>query len=145
MDSLTEKMDYILTTIDQNRWISFSKDDSPETFKAKDKLRAFGLIERHGQYSWHLTEEGYKAVELGGFKQWQDNRQTVPDGAIRIDNVSIISGDRNKVDQSSTTKHNSHSKNKKWRVATLMKWVLLIIGGIAAIATIYQVYKQYSL
>lgn len=144
MDNLTEKMDYILTTIDQNRWISFSKDDSPETFKAKDKLRAFGLIERHGKYSWQLTEEGYKAVEMGGFKPWHDNRKTTNESGVRIDTVSIISGNRNKVDQSSTTKYNSPTKNQKGWVASFIKWTLLIVGGIAALATIYQVYKQYN-
>lgn len=71
MDKLSQKMDFILKTIDKNRWISFSKDDTPDTFKAKDKLRAFGLIERHGKLSWQLTDEGYKAIELGGFAKWQ--------------------------------------------------------------------------
>lgn len=30
-------------------------------------------------------------------------------------------------------------------VALIVKWLLLFIGGIAAVATIYQVYKQYNL
>ena len=68
-------MNAILNYIDKNRWIAFSKDDTPERFKAKDKLRALGLIERHGKLSWQLTEEGYKAVELGGFHEWLKQKE----------------------------------------------------------------------
>ena len=74
-DLITIEMENILKNIDQNRWISFSKSDTDETFKAKDKLRAFGLIERHGKLSWQLTEEGYKAIELGGFFKWKKQRR----------------------------------------------------------------------
>ena len=74
MDKLSNDINAILEYIDKNRWIAFSKDDSPERFKAKDKLRAYGLIERHGKQSWQLTKEGYQAVELGGFHQWFKNQ-----------------------------------------------------------------------
>ena len=95
MNDLTNKMNWILTEIDKNRWIAFSKDDSTEIFKAKDKLRAFGLIERHGKLSWQLTGEGYKAVELGGFDQWADHnkiKESVESRSnISAENISIIS------------------------------------------------------
>jgi hypothetical protein len=68
MDEITKLMDDMLTHLDKERWISFTKDDSPETFKARDKLRAFGLIEKYNEYSWRLTGEGYRALELGGFE-----------------------------------------------------------------------------
>jgi signal peptidase I len=74
MEQLTKDMNAILEYIDKNRWIAFSKDDSSDRFKAKDKLRAYNLIERHGELSWQLTEEGYKAVELGGFHKWSKNK-----------------------------------------------------------------------
>lgn len=67
-------MNSILHYIDENRWIAFSKTDSADLYKAKDKLRAYGLIERHSKLSWQLTKEGYKAVELGGFDQWIQNQ-----------------------------------------------------------------------
>lgn len=70
MDQLTKDMNAILNHIDKNRWIAFSKDDTPDRFKAKDKLRALNLIERRGKLSWQLTEVGYKAIELGGFHNW---------------------------------------------------------------------------
>ncbi|MCK0144319.1 hypothetical protein MWU78_01495 [Arenibacter sp. F26102] len=70
MTQLNKDINEILEYIDKNRWIAFSKNDSPRRFKAKDKLRAFSLIERHGSKSWQLTKEGYNAVELGGFEKW---------------------------------------------------------------------------
>lgn len=70
MDELNQEIERILNHLDKERWIAFSKDDSPTTFKAKDKLRAYGLIERHGKLSWQLTKEGYKAIELGGYSKW---------------------------------------------------------------------------
>ncbi len=73
MDELTKVMNNILSYIDKNRWISFSKADAGIKYKAKDKLRAFGLIERHGSTSWQLTKDGYTAVSLGGFEEWQKN------------------------------------------------------------------------
>lgn len=75
MKELTNEMNLLLNEIDKNRWISLSKDSEDLSFKAKDKLRAFGLIERHGKLSWQLTEEGYKAIELGGFEQWKNSRE----------------------------------------------------------------------
>lgn len=46
MSELTKNMNQMLLEIDKKRWISLSKDSVNELFKAKDKLRAFGLIER---------------------------------------------------------------------------------------------------
>jgi hypothetical protein len=75
MDELNQEIERILKHLDNERWISFSKDESPTIFKAKDKLRAYGLIERHGKLSWQLTKEGYKAVELGGYSKWLKTQQ----------------------------------------------------------------------
>lgn len=68
MNDIAKFMEAILSYLDQNRWISFSKDDSPETFKANDKLRAYWLIEEYKRFSWHLTKEGNSAVALDGFR-----------------------------------------------------------------------------
>ena len=35
-------------------------------------------------------------------------------------------------------------KQYKVKVAKIINWILLLIGGLAAIATIYQVYKQFN-
>lgn len=75
MDELNQEIERILIHLDNERWIAFSKNDSSTTFKAKDKLRAYGLIERHGKLSWQLTKEGYKAVELGGYGKWLKTQQ----------------------------------------------------------------------
>jgi hypothetical protein len=47
--------------------------------------------------------------------------------------------------QSSSFSKNQITKQKqdKAKVAKIINWVLLLIGGVAAIATIYQVYKQF--
>lgn len=48
--------------------------------------------------------------------------------------------------QSSLFNKNQITKQKqdKAKVAKIINWVLLLIGGVAAIATIYQVYKQFN-
>jgi hypothetical protein len=75
MEELNQEIERILKHLDRERWIAFSKDDSSTTFKAKDKLRAYGLIERHGKLSWQLTKEGYNALELGGYNNWLKAQQ----------------------------------------------------------------------
>ena len=70
MSKLTDDMNAILESLDMNRSIVFSKDDSTDRHKAKDKLRAYKLIEKYGKQSWQLTIEGYRAIELGGFDEW---------------------------------------------------------------------------
>jgi hypothetical protein len=77
MNDIAKSLEVILNHLEHHRWISFSKDDSPETFKAKDKLRAYGLIEEYKRYSWRLTKEGYNAIALGGFEAWYDREQQV--------------------------------------------------------------------
>jgi len=70
MDKIKVKIDEMLNHFGNNNSISFSQDTTDEMFKARDKLRAFGLIEEHKKYSWRLTREGYKAIDLGGFDKW---------------------------------------------------------------------------
>jgi hypothetical protein len=48
----------------------FTQDTTEQLFKAKDKLFAYGLIEKHNEYSWKLTQEGHRAIEIGGFEKW---------------------------------------------------------------------------
>jgi len=61
----------MLFEIHKKRWISLSKDSPKILFDAKAKLAAYGLIERQGNLSWKLTKDGYEAVELGGYNEWQ--------------------------------------------------------------------------
>lgn len=71
MSNLYEEIDKVLNQINEKRWISLSKSSPDIVFKAKDVLRAYKLIERQGELSWRLTEEGYKAIDLGGFENWK--------------------------------------------------------------------------
>ena len=71
MTELTEKMNWMLFEIHKKRWISLSLDDPEIIFDAKAKLAAYALIERQSKSSWKLTKDGYEAVELGGFDEWQ--------------------------------------------------------------------------
>lgn len=139
-------MDGILDHLDKERWISFSKDDSAETFKARDKLRAYGLIEEYKRYSWRLTKDGYKAIELGGFEKWYENENkgrhsefTQPQ--IKVDNLSIVTGNKNNINQSKldnspksvlTTDIKSNKENKRsWLEIT--GWIVGILAGLIAI------------
>jgi hypothetical protein len=44
---------------------------------------------------------------------------------------------------SSSNEATKKQKQDKASVAKIINWILLIVGGIAALATIYQVYKQF--
>lgn len=68
---MTSIIDKLLTKFENSNIVAFSKDDSDETFKALDKLRAFGLVELVSNNSWCLTKEGYTAIEMGGFINWK--------------------------------------------------------------------------
>lgn len=145
MDELTTNMNDILSHLDNERWISFSKDDSRERFKARDKLRAFGLIEQYSQYSWRLTGEGYKAIELGGFDAWYSNhkKDLALENSYGADNISIITGNHNKINQSNltnsedlTVEQKNRKKSKKGN--SLIERISWIVGIIAGLIAIYE-------
>lgn len=59
----------LLKEILEKRFISFTKDDTAETFASRNKLAAYDLIEETKPNHWILTKDGYKAIELG-FEKW---------------------------------------------------------------------------
>jgi hypothetical protein len=59
-----------------------------------------------------------------------------------IYNESMVTGGQIQPSSFSKKQITQH-KEDKGKTAKNIKWVLLFIGGIAALATIYQVYKQY--
>lgn len=75
MEKNNPEIDTILDYLSDNRWIPFTQDTSKELFNAKDKLFALGLLEPHNEYSWKLTKEGHRAIELGGFDKWMKTQQ----------------------------------------------------------------------
>ncbi len=90
--------DKILKDIEAFGVISSNKDDGIDKRKAIQKLKAFGLIHEQPKSNWRLTEKGYKAI-LIGFDNWViSNNKHTP--FISADNISIITGDNNRVDQS---------------------------------------------
>jgi hypothetical protein len=64
VDNMTTE-DEILQQINRDRVVAFTKDDSEESFKALDRLSAFGLVYEQPKYQWRLTDKGYKAVSMG--------------------------------------------------------------------------------
>lgn len=64
--------DQILNEIAENNFITFTKDDSKERYDALYKLEAFNLVSKHSKYSYKLTQEGFKAIALGGFDNWMN-------------------------------------------------------------------------
>lgn len=99
--------DEILNQIYNERYVSFTKDDSEDRFKALDKLRAFGLVEPHGKYSWQLTKDGYNAVSKG-FDKFISG-EVLPDSNLHVENLSIIQFNKKGLNQSNienfTSKH----------------------------------------
>lgn len=143
MEELTTQMNDILSHLDKERWISFSKSDSGERFKACDKLRAFGLIEKYNQNSWRLTGEGYKAVEFGGIEEWYVNRKKEQslENSSSGDNISIITGNNNNVNNSNIVNSldskvsQKNSTDPKGRNSLIEKisWIVGIIAGLVAV------------
>jgi len=135
----------MLFHLDNNRWISFSKSDSTERFKARDKLRAFGLIEQYSLYSWRLTGEGYKAIELGGFEEWYSNqkKEQKQGSSNGGDNISIITGSNNNINQSNLvdsadSKVEQKNRNMPKGKISLVERISWIVGIIAGIIAIYE-------
>lgn len=133
MSELTRDMNQLLFEIDKKRWISLSKDSAKELFKAKDKLRAFGLIERQGKFSWKLTRNGYEAVELGGFDEWLAQNQSDKNQAIEqnynAENITITNGDSNTVNNTNGTRGKPEPIIKR----VIIGIIIIIIAGIAMI------------
>lgn len=90
--------DIIMQQINTNRVVAFSKSDSPDRLKALDRLRAFGLVYEKPKHQWRLTDKGYNAVSSGFDKWLADNNE--PAAHFTAENISIITGNRNKVNQS---------------------------------------------
>lgn len=136
-------MDAILNHLGSKRWISFSKDDPDETFDAREKLRAYGLIEKYNEHSWRLTGEGYKALELGGFDKWCENQkgEVSKKRKLGFENFSIVNGDNNIITQAtasekarietSSSKTPSNLKGTKW--LEVVSWIVGIAAGLVAI------------
>ncbi|WOI23482.1 hypothetical protein [Nonlabens ulvanivorans] len=134
MSELTKDMNELLRDIDKNRWISLSKDSPKKIFKAKDKLRAFGLIERQGKYSWRLTQSGYEAVELGGFDEWLAQNKTDKNQKLeQTYNAKNINVNNN--NQSNENNPEGNTNKPESIVKRIVIGVLIII--IAGIAMIY--------
>lgn len=125
----------ILQEIENNRVISFTKCDSSERYKALDRLHAFGLVYQQPKNRWHLTEKGYKAVSTG-FEKWLSDNES-PKPFIYGDNISIINGDSNTVNQS---KSDNSLPKTSWLEKTT--WIITIILFIIAI---YEFIIKYIL
>lgn len=134
--------DEILQQIDRQRVVAFTKDDNPERLKALDRLRAFGLVYEQSKYQWRLTDKGYKAVSIG-FDNWLAENDK-PASFITADNVSIITGDGNSVNQSlsdnaresptiQTNKPTKETKPAKTSWLEKVSWVTAIILFIMAV------------
>ncbi|MBT2161456.1 hypothetical protein [Zobellia barbeyronii] len=133
MSELTKNMNQMLFEIDKKRWVSLSKDSAKDLFKAKDKLRAFGLIERQGKYSWKLTRSGYEAVEFGGFEEWLSQNQTDQNQKIQqnynAENITVTN------DNSSTIKHSDGNEVQQEPIIKriIIGVLIIIIAGVAMI------------
>ncbi len=72
--------DEILQQIRHDGFVSFTKDDSDERSQARDRLSAYGLVYDNPKNNWRLTENGYKAVDIG-FDKWlrkKDQKGLIP-------------------------------------------------------------------
>ena len=90
--------DEILMQINNEGYVSFTKDDSKDRYKALDRLRAYGLVEPRGRYSWQLTKDGYNAV-YKGFENFISG-EVIPESTVHVENLSIIQVNKKGLNQS---------------------------------------------
>lgn len=61
--------DDILKQIYSEHVVPFTRDDSEERIRSRERLYVYGLIYEHPRHQWRLTEKGYEAVDIG-FDKW---------------------------------------------------------------------------
>lgn len=141
--------DEILQQIDQKRLVAFTKKDTDDRMKALDRLRAFGLVYERPQYQWRLSEKGYKALEIGFDKWVSDNEK--PSSLFSANNVSIITGNNNQVNQSrsdnsyegSTKQINKSTKEIKPAKTLWVKKLAWFTSIILFVKAVYEFYREF--
>ncbi len=131
--------DDILNCIHSNGFEAFSKDSPSYRLKAIRELEAFKLISKNGN-SYILEEEGFRAIELGGFSKWKEYKNEIEN---KFGHISIIQGDGNNINQlqgnnvyNSNVSQINEQPQKSW--LEKISWIAGIIG---VLITIYQLLK----
>lgn len=130
--NLLKLMNEILFDINDKEWISTSKNDSDEYRNAVNRLASYNLIEEFNMSDWRLTENGHKAIRLGSVESYLNKDESAN---VSIDNLSVISGSYNSVNQSKTV--NSKKKNNP------LEYFSWIAGILGALVTIYATIKSF--
>lgn len=129
--NLLKLMNEILLDIDNKEWISTSKNDSDEYRNAVNRLASYNLIEEFNKSDWRLTENGHKAIMLGSVESYLNKDESTN---LSIENLSIINGSYNSVNQSKTV--NSKKNN-------FLEYVVKIVTIISGLVAIYLFIKPY--
>ena len=90
--------DTALLIIKQKGFATFHPEDSTVSKQTVDSLRAFGLIEPHGQnrFTWRLTDKGYKAIEIGVDNWRVENEKPKQTATFHIgENKGVIANQSN--------------------------------------------------
>lgn len=147
-----EQIDEILMTMFKGHLIGLSKDSSELEISAVNKLVAFGLISPRDN-TFDLTDKGYKAFELGGFRQFLDfqekQRQPIPSQHLTINapitgsqlGLSSDFGDLAYKNENINQEAKQKPKEKSFMWDTIPDWAK-ILGGIGAIASLIKVFYK---
>lgn len=89
-NNMKSTIDELLEEAQSVGCIGMDKSQSIERHKAFNQMVGFELIKEHGDplkkhKSSRLTAEGYRAIELGGFKKWQARKG-------RLNRIYIVVG-----------------------------------------------------
>jgi len=91
----TDDFDKILFEIRDNGWISISSSTPFNLITAVRELHGRGLIEKRKQNNtYDLTPEGFKAVDKGGFENWQKEieRDELIDKRVKVLQLKELKG-----------------------------------------------------
>lgn len=92
---ITETINIILKELIDDGIVSLTKSDSRVRHDAINKMNAFNLIEGKSRGTYKLTQEGYKAAELGNFNKWVKSQKSSTGGTILkyiFDHILVVIG-----------------------------------------------------
>ncbi len=136
----------------QEHYISLMRDTPPDYQKAVEKAKRHGLLKAVSKTSYELTDEGYSALDLGGFDFWKEHRaqkERSQYNQIHVGGNAVIGDGNMGVDQSRDSKNQSPTlpisqqpkaipnpkpiKTSDHTIWDKVKYISAIVGAIGAL------------
>lgn len=100
--SESELIDQILREAEQG-WVGLMRDTPDDYQAAVEKAKRLGLLKAVSKSSFEITNEGYDALEMGGFDKWNEERRrrkSPQPPSINVGGHAVIGDNNSGVNQS---------------------------------------------